>query len=332
MGGNFEGKKKAFEANLYSNSKFPQNMIIEFSDELDTMNVYAQGKELASMFAQDKDEQGQRVYTWPKTKKQLIYSFSNPVLLTDNFCIAQLSPTLRDSLFNLFQATIKTTTYKTTSIVFNNQIYLGVWGPSIDTLLLCKAIDSLKLSSVQSAAEIGSGSGFVAKHVLKQLPHLENMDLYDLNEHALTCWKDNIDDKRAQFLIGDATQLMQGKTYDLVICNPPYIPRPKSIDDNPYEGVFLIAHLLEQAHTYLNEKGKLILNFSSLCRHLVDPLIEKYNLEMKQLDEMKVPLKVFNVLNNPQWLSYLEQNGLEKIEREGYEYWHTITIFEITKK
>jgi hypothetical protein len=37
----------------------------------------------------------------------------------------------------------------------------------------------------------------------------------------------------------------------------------------------------------------------------MDEFLNNPELEVKKLDSMEVPLKVFNVLNNPEWMDYL---------------------------
>lgn len=304
-------------------------MILDFNDNMGELNVLAQGSELASVFAEDKDENGNRTYNWPDTKTKHIHTFIKPVLITDSFQIAQLTPTLRDSLFALFQSPKKEVRYHGTSIKFDTQKYPGVWSPSIDTILFTKALLQLNLTQVKTAVEVGAGSGFIAKFILKHNINLEQIELIDLNCYAMDCWIDNICDAKAKFFVGNATEIMSGKKYDLIVCNPPYIPRPKSIDGNPYEGIVLIQYLINQAKNLLNPDGRLLLNFSSLSIEQADKIIEKNNLQSTIITSMNVPLKVYNVLNNPVWMNYLEKHGLRKEYRDGYEYWQKITIVEI---
>lgn len=53
------------------------------------------------------------------------------------------------------------------------------------------------------------------------------MALIDLNPHAEQCRQDNISAEKAYFHIGDAKVYLEDKQdIDLLVCNPPYIPRP----------------------------------------------------------------------------------------------------------
>ncbi len=98
---------------------------------------------------------------------------------------------------------------------------------------------------------------------------------------------------------------MENEKFDIIACNPPYIPRPKSIDDNPYEGLSLPIYLIQNIDKILTDNGKLFLNLSSLSFPIMDDFLNNPGLQVKKLESMEVPLKVFNVLNNPERMDYL---------------------------
>jgi len=302
-------------------------MILKFSNDLLRMDIYAHGNELASIMARDIDSLGNRVYVYPETEQQFVASIDNPVLVSDAYKICQFSPIIRDTIFTLYSSPIKITEYNGLAFRFEQKKYPGVWGPSIDTLLFACALNTLDLSSVKSALEIGTGSGFLSYYLLTHNKNIETMHIVDINPLAIDCAKEHIVDERAVFYTGSGAQYMEDKKFDLIMCNPPYIPRPTSIDDNPYEGVGLMIELIQNAKKYLNEGGKLIINISSLSEHLVNSATEKSDLTMVELGRMTVPLKVFNVINNQYWMEYLlNHKGLKKEYTDGYDFWHTIKV------
>jgi len=309
-----------------------------YDPQLKEQRIYAQGKELASLMGKDKDEQGNRVYRWPEETELYVTTIKNPVLVTDVYKINKLKPTLRDTVFALYASPKKITVYDNTSLEFEQGKYNGVWGPSIDTLLFCRALNKEKkrLETAKKAIEIGSGSGFISKYALDNLSSLEEIMLIDLNPKAEECARNNIADSRAKFFTGDGINFLEelNEKYDLIICNPPYIPRPESIDDNPYEGLNLLAYLIENAGKYLTDKGIFMTNISSLSENIINEVIKKSDVTVRAIDSMKVPLKVYNVLNNKEWMDYLlNEKGLKKAKfnKNGYDYWHRINIVEIRK-
>jgi len=65
----------------------------------------------------------------------------------------------------------------------------------------------------------------------------------------------------------------------------------------------------------------------------MDEFLNNPDLIVKKLDNMEVPLKVFNVLNNPEWMDYLiKEKGLKKEYRDGHEYRQTLNMYEISLK
>jgi len=296
-------------------------MIIKVSQDLKTQEIYANGAELANMMGKDM-KNGKRVLSYPLDKKQHVWTLKNPILLTDNYRISKLSPTIRDTIFALYTSRPRIVEYDSVSVLWDRS-HVSVWCPSIDTLLFAKALKRVLNKNLKTAIEIGTGSGFLSKFILKK-SKIKSIIINDLNPYAIKCAKDNIKDKRAEFFIGDGLKKIKNKKFDLIICNPPYVPRQKSIDDNPYEGIELLNYLVHKGQEHLNKKGILITNISSLCWNFI--LKEKPKMKLTILEKMKVPLKVNNILNNKKWISYLEKIGLKRNLKDGYEYWQEIYI------
>ncbi len=300
-------------------------MIIQISPDLKNQKIFANGDELAGIMGFDRDK-GKRVLFFPSAKKVFVHTFKNPVLMTDNYRISKLNPTMRDTLFALYSHKPRIVEYDGVRTFWDDS-HRGVWCPSIDTIFFAKCIkkvlNSRKFSKV---VEIGCGSGFLSKFVL-QKGKINSMLINDLNHYAIKSAEDNIKDKRAEFFVGNGMELIQNKKFDLMICNPPYVPRPNSIDDNPYEGIGLLNHLVHEGQKYLNKKGIIVTNISSLCWNIV--MSKKPSMKMSILGKMKVPLKVNNILNNKNWLAYLRRHGLKKKMQKGYEYWQDIVIVKL---
>ncbi len=303
-------------------------MIIKISRDLRFEEYWANGDELASIMGLDR-KNGKRLISYSRDKKVFVHRFSNPVLVTDNYRIGKLEPAKRDSIFSLYTSWPKIFEYNGVSVT-NNGKYLGVWSPSIDTVLFARALDILfrKRGDYTSAIEIGCGSGFLSKYILEKNKKLKSLLVTDINPHAIKSAMDNINDTRASFFSGNALEKIKGQKYDLLICNPPYVPRPKSIDDNAYEGINVLNYLLHNGQKYLKSGGALVVNISSLCKSMV--LEQKPELPMKLLTKKTVPLKVNNILNNKGWLRYLTKNGLKKKYKNGYEYWQDLFIYCLT--
>lgn len=302
-------------------------MIIRIDKDLKFEDVYANGVELASIMGKDRLD-GERVWTYPKETELFAYRFNDPVLLTNSYVISQLEPTLRETLLSLFSCKPRIVEYDGVSITWGSK-HSTVWCPSIDTVLFAKTLRELfeKRSDFKQAIEIGCGSGYLSKYILSKLPNLEHMVINDINPDAIECAQENINDSRAGYFLGDGFNKLCKNKYDLVISNPPYIPRQGEIGDNPYEGIGLLKYMLENCNNFLNPNGLLIANLSSLCWDMV--ISKELSSRVQILNRLEVPLKVNNVLNNPSWLEYLKSVGLKSEMKNGYEYWQEIIIIAI---
>lgn len=306
-------------------------MILRYAKDLSAQTIIAHGSELASVCALDRDEQGKRVYTWPEAKTQDIATILNPVLVTDDQMRQQLPPTTRITIQKLFQSPLLRTEYDGMSFDFVQNNYPGVRWPSIDTLLFTKVLSNLDMSNVVFAAERWCGSGFISKYLIRKAGNLKQLYVMDINPHAIQCARDQIQSPKARYHLGSAIDTMQGKQVDLLMCNPPYVPRPGSSDDNPYEGIGLLYELIMEGKKYLNPWGKIITNYSSLWDDPVAGWLKDSWWKVNILDEMRVPLKICNILKNEEWMAYLmKEKWLQKEDRKDYEYWHTIKIVELS--
>jgi hypothetical protein len=76
----------------------------------------------------------------------------------------------------------------------------------------------------------------------------------------------------------------------------------------------------------------LIINVSSLADDIINPVLESCWANVEVLDEMSVPLKVGNVLNNKERLDFLvNEKWLKKEERDGHLYRQNLRILRLTK-
>lgn len=295
-------------------------MLAKFSADLRTQEIFAVGREQTAIMG--RNEVGPDI---------LVHTFSDPVLVTDSYRIGRQNPTLRDSLFALYASWPRTIEYDGISVTWDSNRYIGVWGPSIDTLLIAKGLKKIlaENSNTLTAIEIGCGSGYLSKYILRNCSKIKSMIVNDINPDAIKCARDNIQDIRAKYKAGDGLKLLSQNTFDLIVCNPPYVPRPNSVEINPYEGIGVLNKLIHDSHKYLNPGGTIVIGLSNLADRIV--FAKKPKLQFRTIEEMNVPLKINNVLNNREWIGYLQDRNLIKDNHNGYNFWHRIKVISATR-
>lgn len=162
--------------------------------------------------------------------------------------------------------------YSGVGIVFSRPIGGRFMQPSIDTILVCRALlDTLRASEpshrkeVRRIIDIGSGSGFLGKFAAVHAPGSTDLDvtLVDIDPEAMRYCRSpgfNAPDRgqsdrtvRWHLLAQDAIELLEKDSeFDLLVSNPPYIPTKNEAESSIigpstggfWEGVGLVVYLL----------------------------------------------------------------------------------------
>lgn len=316
-------------------------MLMRINSDLSKQEIWAEGNELVSILGRDRDKNGNRIYVRPYSQKEFVAEIKNPILLTDIHAISKLEPRKRDAVFALYGSHPRTVEYDGVSVSWDPRMYANVWCPSIDTLVFANAMRANKeilTGDVTSAIDMGCASGFLGKYVLHKCKNIRELHLIDLNPYAIKCAEDNVrplsEKQTVSCYLEDGRKLV-GKKFDRAICSPPYVPRPKSIEDNPYEGVGLLHDVIVNGKRYVNDGGMIILTTSSLCERIKREAVKEAKengglASVEVIGRKHIPLKVNPILNNKEWMSYLLKTGLKKTPKNGYEFWHEISILKLS--
>ncbi|MFD1745930.1 50S ribosomal protein L3 N(5)-glutamine methyltransferase [Rhizobium helianthi] len=132
---------------------------------------------------------------------------------------------------------------------------------------------------VESAVDICTGSGCLAVIAAKFFPNA-TVDAVDLSADALEVAKLNVAEheveQQVNLLHGDLFEPLAGRTYDLIITNPPYVDHealagyppeyqaePRMAHDGGEDGLDLVRQILRDAPAFLNPEGLLICEIGS---------------------------------------------------------------------
>ncbi|MEH0548863.1 methyltransferase [Streptomyces sp. B21-105] len=147
----------------------------------------------------------------------------------------------------------------------------GVYTPQWDTRLLTRALSREDLGSATEVLDLGTGSGALAVEAARLGARVTAVDISRL---AVLTARFNalLAGQRVRCRRGDLTAAVSGRSYDLVVSNPPYVPSPAlprrglaRAWDAGRDGRVFIDRICAEAPAVLNPGGALLLVHSSLC-------------------------------------------------------------------
>lgn len=170
------------------------------------------------------------------------------------------------------------------------EIFNGVYEPAEDTYLLA---DSLQVEKGDFVLDLGTGCGILGIIAAKKAKKVVAIDISPI---AVKCAKYNVKinglAKNVNIILGNLFQsLKKAKIFDLIVFNPPYLPK-SPCDANNWlsrawnggeKGRKVIDKFLEEFDNYLKHSGRLQLVQSSLSNP---------NLTMKKLEEKGFSVEV----------------------------------------
>jgi methylase of polypeptide subunit release factors len=302
----------------------------------------------------------------------------NPLLLGDPLVLLESARDDRDlDIVRTFLASSAKIVLLRNVLVYVDRIANPtVFGPSIDTLLVSdwliterfaasrtvdefreffdepvsKAATERLLAGGVDILEIGSGSGLILAAFVRKEPMIARLDAVDKQLDAVvTTYRNVIPQrlihkgelgKRGRYTVGDFDLQSVTEPYDVVVCNPPYIPRPDAaIEIDHRSAATMGTELLEQvaasAAALVGDKGVLFMVTSSLSGETLPKSIPpNYRAEVRL--SVRVPFRVESAQldRSPEALKYFLRpgGGLFTVVSKGRKnYEHDVILTAITK-
>jgi HemK-related putative methylase len=166
-----------------------------------------------------------------------------------------------------------------------------IYEPGEDSYLLQKYVD--QYSKVDSVLDMGTGTGIQGLTASK---YATNVLSVDVNPEAVKQTKTLIEiekKKNIKILESDLFSKIPKQKFDLIIFNPPYLPKHKHVDNialvSGKRGVDTTLKFMDNVNEYLTTNGKILLITSSLAsQSLLDESIKTNLLEKKELEKIHV--------------------------------------------
>ena len=158
-------------------------------------------------------------------------------------------------------------------------MHSSIYPPREDSYLLQKNIKKYAKGKV---LEIGTGSGILAITAAKKA---RTVLAVDINPEAIKHCTTTHKIKNIKFKESNIFSNIKWR-FDTIIFNPPYLPNDNKIKDIALDGgkkgYELTERFLIQAANYLNEKGVILLLFSSLTnKDKIDTILDRALLKFQ---------------------------------------------------
>ena len=149
----------------------------------------------------------------------------------------------------------------------------GVYAPQQDSQLLIDVMDKTGLARGRRVADLCTGSGVAAVAAAEQ--GASSVTAFDICTHAVhfarqyAC-SEGVD---IDVHLGSWARATEFGPYDLVVCNPPYVPHDPTVDEQPlpscigpsrawdagYDGRLVLDPLCDSARSLLADGGSMLL-------------------------------------------------------------------------
>jgi release factor glutamine methyltransferase len=149
----------------------------------------------------------------------------------------------------------------------------GVYAPQHDTRLLMAALVREHFPSGADVLDLGTGSGALAVRAAQLGGRVTAVDVARC---AVVTTRLNalLHRQRITVLWGDLASAMQNRSYNLILCNPPYVPAPHArvptrgssrAWDAGFDGRAVVDRVCDGAPAALRPAGVLLMVHSRLC-------------------------------------------------------------------
>ena len=161
----------------------------------------------------------------------------------------------------------------------------GVYEPAEDSYLFVNHIPKLK----GNILEIGCGTGLIGISLALKG---NTVTAVDINPFAVEATKFNAKSNNVDLEVveGDMFSSLKGRTFDVIVCNPPYLPNSEddyndshlalAVEGGPTGSEFTIR-LLEKAKNYLESQGSVYTIVSSKMKNFQVPWNQEVIHEQK---------------------------------------------------
>jgi len=213
----------------------------------------------------------------------ILHTLHLPLDRLEPFLDASLTSPERETLFNILDRRVRE---RLPAPYLTHEAWLGDYRFYVDERVLVPRSHIAEIlmnnglspwladsDDVADVLDLCTGSGCLAVLLAESFPHAQ-VDAVDISKDALEVAKKNINtyelEGRVRPLLSDLFSGLHGRSYDIIISNPPYVTAasmralPSEYHHEPElalaageDGLDIVRRILSEAHNYLNPNGLL---------------------------------------------------------------------------
>ncbi len=217
------------------------------------------------------------------------------------------------------------------------------WPPSVDTFSM---LDKLKqhgaFGRAESVVDVGCGTGVLGTAFAAQSSSIQRLDfadwlltplLYSVANWARNAHRTNRPSVHAHLGLGlNWTHAGQVPHYDVLLCNPPYLPLLSGFESvgmsSTVAGTELLSEVIHDGHKLAK---RVFIQFSHLAAPEAHQAAERAGAELRPLGKPKrVPFRVAVVWAHEDYLrALIDERELIVASDDRHRYWHEINTYEV---
>jgi len=121
------------------------------------------------------------------------------------------------------------------------------------------------------------------------------------------------------------------RPYDLLLCNPPYLPIPDDHSElalsHTVAGTELLEHIIQNGK---HLASRVYVAFSELAIPEAKRAEEQGGVRLRRLSLGHLfPFRVRHAMINDRYMNWLEGRGLRVDDKSGHRYWHKVATYEV---
>jgi len=254
------------------------------------------------------------------------------------------SQPLGESVTRAFNAGLVRITYDGVSVFWRQK--KDLWPPSVDAFHMVRhlADDEYATVPARTVCDLGCGTGFLGLWACDKNASHKHVTFADwllsplLFTHVNFSRFPKMSAFTPHYMLGlhdnwvNDTRGRSPRPFDVVLCNPPYLPVIPGFESLLYDSTVAGTDLLEYVLEHAGTLGRTVyVNFSSVAEKEVNAVLRRTGHSLRRVGEAEiVPFRVSHAFDKRGYTQALAEDGRVMFRPDSvHPYWHSVSTYQI---